>query len=122
MRRAGCYLLFMTCAVVALAQAGQGDSKTEPTPNLCDAAAAKLREANTHRVVLLLTFDTKGRLQSFTTESPRGVQLEKNGEAAAEIKKRAVALAKQYGSSHAVKVQVEFDCSSGHPASVTNTP
>ena len=122
MRRAGWYLLLTTCAALALAQAGQQDSKTDPTPNLCDAAAAKLREANTHRVVLMLTLDAQGRLQSFKTESPKGLQLEKMGEVAEEIKKRAISLAKPYGSSHPVKVRVEFDCSSGHPTSVTNSP
>ena len=122
MRSVGWYLLLATYAVVAFAQTGQQDSKAEPTPNLCDAAAPKLREANTQRVVLMLTFDSKGRLKSFKTESPKGLQLEKTGDVATEIQKRASALAKQYGVSHPVRVQVDFDCSTGHPTSVSNGP
>jgi len=122
MKRVAWYLLLTTCAAVALAQTGQQDSKTEPPPNLCDAAAAKLREANTHRVVLMLRLDNKGRVQSFKTESPKGLRLEKMKEAATEIRKIRFAPAKQYGSPDVVKVRVEFDCSTGHPTSVTNSP
>lgn len=122
MKRAAWYLVLTTCAAVAFGQTGQQGSKTEPAPNMCDAAEAKLQEANTHRVVLTLKLDNKGRVQSFETESPKGLQLEKMKEAAAEINKMRFAPAKQYGSPRAVKVRVEFDCSTGHPASVSNSP
>lgn len=121
MKRAAWCLLLATCTVVALAQTSQQDSKPGPPPNLCDAAAAKLREASTQRVVLMLTLDAKGRVESFKTEYPKGLRLEKMNEAAAEIKKLRFAPAKQYGSPDVVKVRVEFDCSTGRPTSVTNS-
>jgi pyridoxine/pyridoxamine 5'-phosphate oxidase len=119
MKRMVLCLLLTTLSAVALPQTGQQDSKAQPPPNVCDAAAAKLREANTQRVVLMLRLDNRGRVQSFKTESPKGLRLEKVKEVAAEIKKIRLGQAKQYGSPDVVKVKVEFDCSTGHPTAVT---
>jgi len=53
---------------------------------MCNAAASKLRESGTNKVVLTIAVDTGGRVGSFRTDSPKGLQLEKIKEAAAAIK------------------------------------
>ncbi len=70
----------------------------------------------------MLTLDAKGRVESFKTESPKGLRLEKVNEAAAEIKKLRFSPAKRYGSPYVAKARVEYDCSTGHPTSVTKSP
>lgn len=105
-----CFLL-TACVAVTAAQTDQRPSTAEkPTRALCDAAESKLREAGTNKVVLMMTLDTKGRVESFKTESPRGLRLEKMKEAAAAVKKIQFEPAKKDGSPVAVKVRIEFDC------------
>jgi hypothetical protein len=80
-------LLLMAMALVSVAQNGQHDSQKDQTKQLmCDAAAKQLRESATNNVVLRMTVDGRGRVESFTTESPKGLRLEKMKEVAAAIK------------------------------------
>jgi hypothetical protein len=82
------YLVLTASVVVTAAQTGQRESTTEkPTRAMCDAAAPKLHEAKTNKVVLMMTVDSKGRVESFKTESPKGLRLEKMKEAATAVKK-----------------------------------
>jgi len=106
-------LLLFICFVAASAQqGGQPDSKkATPPPAMCNAAAPKLREAATNEVVLIMTVDTRGRVQSFTTESPKGLRLEKMKDAAAAIKALQFEPAKKDGRAVEVMVRVKFDCS-----------
>jgi hypothetical protein len=78
---------------------------------MCDAAAPKLRESGTNKVVLIMTVGTGGRVQSFTTESPKGLRLEKMKDPAAAIKALQFEPAKKDGRPVAVMIRVEFDCS-----------
>jgi hypothetical protein len=100
------------CSMLTSAQGGQPDSKKAMPPQaMCNAAAPALREAGTNEVVLTMTVDAKGRVQSFTTDSPRGLRLEKIKEATAAIKALQFKPAKKDGRAVAVMARVEFDCS-----------
>jgi hypothetical protein len=78
---------------------------------MCDAAAPKLHKSGTNEVVLIMTVDTRGRVQSFTTESPKGLRLENMKEPAAAIKALHFEPARKGGRPVAVMIRVEFDCS-----------
>jgi TonB family protein len=84
---------------------------------MCDAAVAKLRDSGTSNVVLIMTLDTRGRVESFRTESPKDLRLEKMKEATAAIKAMQFDPAKKDGRPVQVQIRVEFDCS----ASATGT-
>ena len=77
---------------------------------MCDAAASKLRETGTDRVVLTMTLDQKGHVESFKTESPRGLRLEKMKEAANAIKSLEFRPGTNDGSPVAVQIRAEFHC------------
>jgi hypothetical protein len=79
---------------------------------MCDAAAAKLRDAGTSKIVLMMTVDRKGQVESFRTESPKGLRLEKMKEASRAIKGIRFTPASKDGSPVAVLVSVEYDCAS----------
>ncbi|MGA2357104.1 MAG: energy transducer TonB [Terriglobales bacterium] len=106
-------LILLVYSVAASAQqGGQPDTNKQTPPQaMCKAAAPKLREAGTNEVVLTVTVDTRGRVQSFTTDSPKGLRLEKIKEASASIKALQFDPAKKDGHAVAVMVRVEFDCS-----------
>ena len=83
---------------------------------MCDAAAPKLREVGTNKFTLMLRLDDQGRIESFKTESPKGLRLEKMKEIARAVKKVRFEPAKKDGSPVATKVRIEFDCSAKNAA------
>jgi TonB family protein len=111
MKKAALWFLLTACATLTAAQGGQRDSKTEKAKRaMCDAAAPKLHESGTNTVVLRMTVNSKGRVESFTTESPKGLRLEKMKEAATAIKAIEFTPATKDGSPVAVQIRTEFDC------------
>lgn len=106
-------LVLMVCAIATMAQqSGQPDSKKETPPRgMCDAAASQLRNSGTNEVVLMMTVDTRGRVQSFKTESPKGLRLEKMKETATAIKAMQFDPAKKDGHPVTVMISIRFDCS-----------
>ncbi|MGC2198090.1 MAG: hypothetical protein WA628_25695 [Terriglobales bacterium] len=105
-------LLVASGIEIASPQTGQTESTGRTaTRAMCDAAAPKLQEAGTTKFVLMLTLSDKDQIQSFKTESPKGLRLEKMKEVSAQIKKVHFEPAKKDGSPVAVKVRIEFDCS-----------
>jgi TonB family protein len=111
MKKVTVWLLLTACAAVTGAQTGQRDSETgRAKRKMCDAAAPKLRESGTNIVVLMMTLDSRGRVESFKTESPRGLRLEKIKEVAATIKTMQFEPAKKDGSPVAVQIRIAFDC------------
>ncbi len=115
-------LLLIFFATAAAAQSKQGDSQNvQPTRAMCDAAASKLMEAGTTKIVLMMTVDGRGRVESFKTEYPRGLRLEKMKDAAAAIKKLQFGPATKDGSPVAVQIRIEFDCAT-QPADAPKKP
>jgi hypothetical protein len=113
MRKASLVLLLTAFVTATAAQIGQPDSdKAHPTRVMCDAAALKLEESGTTKIVLMMTLDRSGRVESFKTESPKGLRLEKMKEAAAAIKTIKFGPAAKDGAPVAVQVRIEFDCAS----------
>jgi hypothetical protein len=55
--------------------------------------------------------DDKGRVDSFQTESPEGLNLEKSGKAKAEIKKMRFQPALKDGRPVWVQILISLDCS-----------
>jgi len=103
--------LLLTACVAVTAQTGQQDPAAEKaTREMCDAAAPKLRESGTNKVVLIMTVDSKGRVESFKTESPKGLRLEKMKEVATAIKAVPFHPAEKDGSPVAVQARMIFDC------------
>ena len=104
-------LLLIAFVIVSAAQSGQPDSdNVQPPRPMCDAVAPKLQETGTTKVVLMMTLDAKGRVESFKTESPKGLRLEKMKDAASAIKAIHFRPATKSGSPVAVQILVEFDC------------
>ena len=87
---------------------------------MCDAAAPKLRESGTTKIALIMTIDDKGQVESFKTESPRGLRLEKVKEAASAIKAMHFKPATKAGSPVAVQIRAEFDCADRANSSPTD--
>jgi hypothetical protein len=112
MKRATLWLLLAACANVTGAQTGKQESEADKaTRAMCDAAAPKLRESGTNKVVLTMTLDDTGRVESFKTESPKGLRLEKMKDVAAAIKAMPFRPAtKKDGSPVAVQARIAFDC------------
>jgi hypothetical protein len=79
-----------------------GRNGTGP-PAMCDAAIPRLREARTNQIVLTMAVDARGKVQSFTTDAPKGLRLEKNKKAVAEIQ----AMASTVGSSRNRQCPIE---------------
>lgn len=105
-------LLLLVCSMATTTQKEGQDSKKRMAPQaVCDAAAPKLRESGTSEVVLTMVLDTQGRVESFKTESPKGLRLEKMKEAAAAIKAMKFQAARKDGRPVKVMVTVELDCS-----------
>ena len=77
---------------------------------MCEAAAQALRGSGTNKVVLTITVDTQGKVQSFRTDAPGGLQLEKMKKAAAEIKAMRFEPAKKDGRPVMVMIRVTFEC------------
>ncbi len=110
-------LLLLVCPMAASAQqSGQLDSKrATPPPAMCAAAAPKLRESGTSEVVLTMTVDPRGRVKYFSTNSPKGLRLEKMKEAADAINGLHFEPAKKDGRAVEVMIRVKFDCSAPQP-------
>jgi hypothetical protein len=113
MKRAILLLLFWLCSMSGIAQQdGKLDIKNKMGPQaMCDAAAPRLRDTRTNQVVLIMTVDTQGKVQSFTTEAPKGLRLEKMKKAAAEIKAMHFEPAKKDGRPVMVMIRAAFECS-----------
>ena len=105
--------LLLVCSMVAAAQqSGQQDSKKGiAPPAVCDAATPKLRETGTNEIVLTMVVDIRGRVESFKTESPKGLRLEKMKDAAAAVKAMQFKPVKKDGRPVTAIVRFEFDCS-----------
>jgi hypothetical protein len=105
-------LLFVWSGASYAQQSSQLDAeKPIPPQAVCKAAAPKLRESGTNEVVLIMTVDTRGKVESFTTDSPKGLRLEKIKEAATEIKALQFQPAQKDGRAVRVMIRVQFDCS-----------
>jgi len=90
MNKGWAVLLTAICLSEILAQ--QGGPTATPTSQtaasqraICDAAGPKL-ESGANRVILDVSVDSKGRVKSFTTHSPKGLRLEKMSEAVEAVK------------------------------------
>lgn len=105
-------LLAVAATISVSAQSGPLDfDPKHPPESVCRAAARNLQEARTSKLVLEVTLDATGRVQSFKTESPKGLRLEKMKEAATTIKSLQFKPAyKKDGSPVAVQIAAEFDC------------
>ena len=113
MKKAVSLLLLTGSFAAAAAQTGQkGGEMQTATAAMCEAAAPKLQEAGTNQVVLMMTLNSKGRVQSFRTESPKSLKLENVRDVAAKVKAIPFTPAKKDGSPVAVQVKIAFDC--GH--------
>jgi len=111
MKKTALCLWILVCSPVIIAQNGQQDSDTKMAVHaMCDGAAPKLQQSGTNEVVLMMTLDSKGRVESFKTESPKGVQLEKMKDTAAAIKKITFGPAKKDGSPVPVQIRIAFKC------------
>jgi hypothetical protein len=112
MKRVILVLLLAAYITVTAAQSGQPEPEADKaTRAMCDAAAPKLRETGATKVVLMMAVDDKGRVESFKTESPKGLRLEKMKDVAAAIKAIPFRPATKAGSPVAVEVRIGFDCS-----------
>ncbi len=109
----GASLFFAVLAAIStFAQSGPLDFDSKhPPESVCSAAARNLQEAGTSKLLLDVTLDSTGRVQSFKTESPKGLRLEKMKEAASAIKSlQFEPVVKKDGSPVAVQIAAEFDC------------
>src|SRR5580658_10281369 len=104
-------LLFVCSTALSAQQSEQLDFKKPIPPQAMCTAAAKLREAGTNEVVLTMVIDARGRVESFTTDSPKGLRLEKMKEAATAIKALRCEPARKDGQAVKVMIRVKFDCS-----------
>jgi hypothetical protein len=121
MKKVILWLLLTACVAVTAAQTAQQDSEAEKaTREMCDAAALKLRESGTNKVVLMMTVDSKGRVESFKTESPKGLRLEKMKEVATAIKAMPFHPAEKDGSPVTVQARMTFDCPAQPPSASKN--
>ena len=102
------WLLLAACATLAPAQSGTPHSGA--MQSVCNAAAPRLREFGTSKFVLMMTLDNKGRVESFTSGSPKGLRLEKVKDAAAAIRKMQFKPAENSGTPVAVQIKMAFDC------------
>lgn len=111
MKRVASLILAIGATVTLSAQSSPSDFDPKHPPDaVCGAAALKLQEAGTSKVVLAMALDASGRVQAFKTESPKGLRLEKIKEAASAIKSMQFKPAIKDGSPVAVQIGVEFDC------------
>ncbi len=112
-RRPLLLVLILITPGVAQQQSGQPDAQRKvapPTP-VCDAAAAKLREAGASELVLVMEVNESGKVVSFQTKSPKRLELEKMKDATAAIKAMHFEPAKLHGQPVRVIVEVAFNCS-----------
>jgi hypothetical protein len=104
-------LLLTGCVLGAAAQTvHNGAEMQSATAAMCEAAGAKLQEAGTNQIVLMMTLSSKGRVESFKTDSPKGLKLEKVKQVATRVKAIPFAPAKKDGSPVAVQLRIAFDC------------
>ena len=79
MKRVASLILAVGATVTLSAQSSPSDFDSKHPPDaLCGAAALKLQEAGTSKVVLAMALDASGRVQSFKTESQRDSDLRKS--------------------------------------------
>lgn len=111
MNKAVLLLFLISSFTAAAAQTKQKPDEMQiATQAMCEAAAPKVKEAGTNQIVLMMTLNRSGQVQSFRTESPKGLNLEKNKEVAAKVKAIPFSPAKKDGSPVAVQVRIQFDC------------
>jgi hypothetical protein len=104
--------LSLLLAIPIVAQQAVPDANKLVGPKaMCDAAAIKLREAGTDKVVLIMVVGSNGGVESFETEYPKSLKLEKVKEAATAIKKIKLQPATKDGHAVSVMVRATFDCS-----------
>jgi hypothetical protein len=113
MKNVALLLLLFVCSRATHAEHSEKSDvkKVMPPQPMCNAAAPKLREWGTNEVVLTMTVDIRGKVESFTTDSPKGLRLEKIKEAATAIKALQLHPALKDGRAIRVMVRVKFDCS-----------
>ena len=106
-------LFLLVCGVAAFCEQSQqpGSHRAVPPKGVCEAASFKLHEAGTDKVALTMVVDASGKVQSFTTDSPKGLRLEKMKEPAAAIKAIHFKPARKDGRPTMVMIRIEFDCS-----------
>lgn len=121
MKKISLWLLLTAGVAVTAAQTGQQDSETEKAIRaMCDATAPKLREFGANKVVLMVTVDSRGRVESFKTESHKGLRLEKMKEVATAIRAMPFHPAEKDGSPAAVQARIAFDCPAQPPSASNN--
>ena len=117
MKPALALIMLCVCAVIVAQEPPDQPSRQKAPPAVCDAAMASLRQHDAKEVVLVLTLDDKGRVDSFQTESPEGLNLEKSGKAKAEIKKMRFQPALKDGRPAWAQILISLDCSESMAAS-----
>jgi len=100
----------MLCSAEQGAQLEGKTKMAQGPPAMCDAAAAKLREAGTNQVVLTMTISAQGHVLSFKTESPKGLRLESMKKAADDIKAMRFDPAEKDGKPVMVMTRATFQC------------
>lgn len=111
MKSATLFVFLLVCSIaIASQERGRAESRKAPRA-MCDAAASQLHESGTTEVVLTMILDTRGKVESFKTESPKGLRLENMNEASAAIKAIQFEQAKKNGQPVRYAVKVKFDCS-----------
>ena len=86
MKKATLFVFLLVCSMATTAEESGRPASRKAPQAMCDAAATKLHESETTEVVLTMTLDTQGKVESFKTDSPKGLRLEKMKEASAAIK------------------------------------
>src|ERR1700688_4969770 len=110
MKTVALWLVVMVCTAVGLSTPQPDSPKEHPPKAVCDAAIPKLRASRTSKIALIMSIDANGRVESFNTESPKGLRLEKMREAATAIKAMRFQPATKDGSPVRVQIRTEFDC------------
>lgn len=108
MTRKSIWVVLAACATAAYAQAGN-----QPPDNVrlaCKAAVPTLREVGTSKFVLMMTVDNTGRVLSFKTDSPNGLQLEKVKDVRDAVRQMRFEPAKKDGRPVAVRIKMPVDC------------
>jgi len=110
MKTVAIWSVVMVCVAAGLSTPQLDSPKEQPRKAVCEAAIPKLRESGTSKIALIMTIDANGRVESFNTESPKGLRLEKMREAATAIKAMRFEPATKDGSPVRVQIRTEFKC------------
>jgi len=114
-------LLAVGSAVAVVGQSGPSDFDPKHPPEAAQRVGPEVARDRTSKVVLRMTLDGNGRVRSFKTESPQGLQLEKANQAASAIRALKLKPALKDSSPVAVQIDAEFDCADS-PAYTTTPP